>query len=87
MSRIGAMVSRAWGVEQCAVDETPKLSYVPGGELKVENHGGISAVEKNELKFGSGIIITGENLRVDWIEKDFAIVMGAVSGIKFERKF
>ena len=82
MSRIGGALSRAWGVEQSAVDNTPKVSYVRGGELTVENHGGIDGIDDKEIKFGSGIEIYGENLVIEWIEKDYVVVKGTIINIK-----
>ena len=82
MSRIGGVLSRAWGVEQSAVDNTPKVSYVRGGELTVENHGGIDGIADKEIKFGSGIEIHGERLVIEWIEKDYAVIKGTVTDIK-----
>lgn len=81
MSKIGGAVSRAWGVEQSAVDNTPKVSYVKGGELTMENHGGIEGIADKEIKFGNGIEIHGERLMIEWIEKDYAVVKGKIECI------
>ena len=91
MSRIGGAVSRAWGIEQSTVDNTPKVSYVRGGELIAENHGGVDSIKDDEIRFGSGITVHGDKLAIDWIEKDYAVVKGEVSMIdmacnKKERK-
>ncbi len=83
MSRIGGIVSRAWGVEQSAIDDTPKITYVRGGELMVENHGGIDMITENELKFTSGITVSGRKLSVEQIDKDFAVVIGKVEELSF----
>lgn len=85
MSRIGGALSRAWGVEQSLLDNTPKVSYVRGGDLTVENHGGIEGIADNEIKFGNGIEICGEGLVIEWIEKDYAVIKGTVTDIKMQK--
>lgn len=85
MGKMGKIVSRAWGVEQSAIDSTPKITYVIGGELCLENHGGIETVSENELRFGSGISVIGTRLNVEWVERDYVIITGVLSGIRFEK--
>lgn len=85
MSKIGALISRTWGVDQSVVDTTPIVTYIAGSELRVENHGGIETLTETEIAFGNKIRIFGENLTVEWIEKDMIVVNGEISTITFER--
>lgn len=85
MSKIGALVSRAWGVDQSVVDSTPIVTYVVGDELRIENHGGIEELTETEIALGNKIRILGEKLTVEWIEKDMVVINGEISTITFER--
>ena len=85
MSKIGGYISNMWGVDQSIVDATPILTYIAGRELRLENHGGIEDLSENEIIFGNKIHISGEKLRVEWIEKDMVVIKGEISTITFER--
>lgn len=85
MSKIGALVSRAWGVDRSVVDNTPIVTYVVGDELRIENHGGIEELTETEIAFGNKVRVLGEKLAVEWIEKDMVVVNGIISTITFER--
>jgi len=87
MSKIGGLISRAWGVEQSAVDNTPKISLVVGGELMIENHGGIDKISDDEVKFLCGVSVSGRNLCIDWIEKDKVVIFGRVYSISCKGAF
>lgn len=81
MSKLGKAISKAWGVEQSAVDNTPKISYVCGGELCIENHSGIEKITTEEIRFLCGIEVIGENLELEWIEKSFVSMHGEIREI------
>jgi len=85
MGKIGAAVSRLWGIDESIVDSTPIITYVVGGELRIENHGGIEGLLDKEIVLGNKVHIFGENLRIEWIEKDMVVVKGEISTITFER--
>lgn len=85
MGKIGAAVSRMWGIDESIVDGTPIITCVVGGELRIENHGGIEGLDENEIIFGNKIRILGEKLMVEWIEKDMVVIKGEISTITFER--
>lgn len=85
MGKIGAFVSRSWGVEESIIDSTPIITYVTGGELRIENHGGVEELGENELLLGCKIRISGEKLRVEWIERDMVVIKGEIATITFER--
>lgn len=87
MSKIGKVISKAWGVDQSAIDSTPKISYVCGGELFVENHGGIEKITPNEVNFFCGITVSGKNLAVEWVEKALVSVSGDVYNVNCENYF
>ena len=86
MGRIGKIVSRAWGVEESVIDDTPKLSYVLGDDLMVENHGGIDGITRERVSFASGIEVDGNELEIVWIEKDLAVIRGNISEIVIKMK-
>ena len=86
MGKIGKLVSRAWGVEESVIDDTPKLSYVLGDDLMVENHGGIDGITEERVSFASGIEVGGKGLEIVWIEKDLAVIRGVISEIVIKMK-
>ena len=85
MGKIGAAVSKLWGIDESIVDGTPIVTYVVGGELRIENHGGVEELLEEKIIFGNKIQISGEKLRVEWIEKAMIVVKGEISTITFER--
>lgn len=84
MSKIGELVSHAWGVEQSVIDSTPKLTYVVGNDLIIENHGGVEGITPESVVFECGIRVSGEGLAIEWIERDMAVVKGRIGEIKLD---
>ncbi len=85
MGKIGAAISKMWGIDESVVDSTAIVTYIAGGELRIENHGGVEELLDEKIVFGNKIQILGEKLRVEWIEKDMVVVKGEISTITFER--
>ncbi len=85
MGKLGAFISRTWGIDESVVDGTPIVTHIIGGELRVENHGGVVTLRENEIVLGNKISVLGEKLGVEWIEKDMVVIKGEISTITFER--
>lgn len=67
----------------------PKITITGGGNLLVENHGGICGFSAEEIcvscSFGT-IVVNGKNLQLCLLKKDEIEVEGELSSVAFRRE-
>ena len=73
------------GLELATLLGSYKYSVFGGHTVVVEGHKGIGAYDSDGISFALGkaqLKIVGSNLRIQRLEKQFAVVVGKITGIE-----
>ena len=68
------------------VSRLPRVVWHGTGKVMIEQHGGILVCETNEMTFQTGcgrLIVEGDGLELSHYGEETAIILGAISGIRY----
>ena len=72
------------GLEMAALAHGYKYSVYDGRAVVVEGHKGIFAYGESQVVFALGkskLVVSGDKLRIKCLERNFAVVVGAINGV------
>ena len=84
MGKIGALLSRTYGIEESIIGGAPKITAVGNGSVYIENHGGLLSYSDASLSLMCGITIEGGDLIIKEMDVDTISIQGRITCIKMD---